>query len=237
MREYLQIANSKIFFICGGIIISFIILQSLLFFNLAYKEGRRIGLSKIKMIKAFRTGAISTMVPTLAIIVALITMIPVLGVPIPWIRLSIIGSAPYELMAAGIGAKSMGLSSLGGEGYTNEVFAASIWIMCVGSIWAVSFVTFFLKKIKSRYAKSIDRDSKWKSILMNAAFLGVFCIFMADPITKGGIPLATMLCGAGIMTIFAFLIIKFKQNWLKEFALAFSMIGAMACTVLMTSLF
>jgi hypothetical protein len=237
MKDYLQIANSKVFFLCGAVMVLFIVLQSLLFMNLAYKEGRKIGMSKGKMIKAFRTGAISTMVPTLAIIVALITMVPVLGVPVPWIRLSIIGSAPYELMAAGIGAKSMGVNSLGGAGFTKEVFASSVWIMCVGSIWSVSMVVFFLKRIKSRYSKSVDSDPKWRSVLMNAAFLGVFCIFIADPITKGGLPLATMLCGAGIMTLFAVLIVRFKQNWLKEFALAFSMIGAMACTILITRLF
>jgi len=237
MKDYLQIANGKVFFICGAVMILFIVLQSLLFLNLAYKEGKRIGLSKDKMLKAFRTGAISTIVPTVAIIVALITMVPVLGVPIPWIRLSIIGSAPYELMAAGIGAKSMGVDGLGGAGYTKQVFATSVWIMCVGSIWAVTFVAIFLKKIRARYAKSVDTDPKWRTVLVNAAFLGVFSIFIADPITKGGLPLATLLSGAAIMTFFAILIVKFKQQWLKEFALAFSMIGAMACTVLITQLF
>ena len=235
MKDYLQIANSSVFFLCGAVIIGFVILQALLFMNLAYREGIRIGLTKDKMIKAFRTGAISTIIPTIAVIVALITMVPVLGIPIPWIRLSVIGSAPYELMAAGIGAKSMGLDGLGGAGYTSQVFASSVWIMCIGSIWAVMLVTVFLKRIKARYSKNADADLKWKSVLTNAAFLGVFCIFIADPITKGGIALATMLSGAVIMTAFAILIVKLKQNWLREFALAFSMIGAMACTVLFTN--
>lgn len=232
----MQIANSRIFFLCGAVIVTFIILQALLFLFLAYKEGKNIGLDKSKMLKAFRTGAISTIVPAIAVIVALITMVPVLGIPIPWIRLSVIGSAPYELMAAGIGAKSMGLDGLGGAGYTTDVFASSVWIMCIGSIWAVMLVTIFLKKIKARFSKNADADPKWRSILTNAAFLGVFCIFIADPVIKGGIALATMLSGAAIMTILALLIVKLKQSWLKEFALALSMIGAMACTVLFTYL-
>lgn len=237
MKHYIQVANNKVFFICGAILISFIILQSLLFINLAYKEGLKAGLSKNKMLKAFRTGAITAIVPTLAIIVALITMVPVLGIPIPWIRLSIIGSAPYELMAAGIGAKAMGVDSLGGAGYTEQVFASSVWIMCVGSIWAIMIVTLFLKKIKTKYSKTVGSDPKWRAILMNAAFLGVFSIFIADPVTKGGLPLVTLLCGAGIMTLFAIFISRFKQNWLKEFALAFSMIGAMMCTIFFAKFF
>ena len=235
MKDYLQIANSSVFFLCGAVVVGFIILQSLLFMNLAYKEGIKIGLTREKMIKAFRTGAVSTIVPTLAVIVALITMVPVLGIPIPWMRLSVIGSAPYELMAAGIGAKSMGLDGLGGAGYTTQVFASSVWIMCIGSIWSVMIVTIFLKRIKARYSKNTKDDPRWKSVLTNAAFLGVFSIFIADPVTKGGIALVTLLSGAFIMTIFALLITKLKQNWLKEFALAFSMIGAMLCTILFTN--
>jgi len=235
--NYLQIANSGIFYVCGVIIIGFIILQSLLFLNLAYREGLKLGLSSGKMLKALRTGAVTTVVPTIAVIVALIAMVPVLGVPIPWIRLSVIGSAPYELMAAGIGAKSMGVDSLGGAGYTSQVFAASVWIMCIGSIWAVMLVTVFLKRIKARCSKGSDSDPKWRTILTNATFLGVFCIFIADPVIKGGMALAAMLSGAAIMTVFAILIVKLKQNWLREFALALSMIGAMGCTVLFTIMF
>ncbi|WP_372999848.1 DUF5058 family protein [Lutispora sp.] len=237
MKDYLQIANSKVFFLCGAIVILFILFQSVLFFRLAYNQGLKIGLTKGKMLKAFRTGAISTIVPSIAVIVALMTMVPVLGIPIPWMRLSVIGSAPYELMAAGIGAKSMGIDSLGGAGYNSQVFASSVWIMCIGSIWAVSFVAFFLRKIKEKYAKSTTSDPQWRNILNNAAFLGVFCVFIADPIIKGGLSLFTLICGAVIMTILALIIVKLKQDWLKEFALALSMIGAMACTVLFSYYF
>ena len=238
MSDYLGIANSSTLFICGGIIILFIIIQAFVFIRFAFREGKRCGLSKGKMYKALRTGAVTSIVPTVAIIVALMTMVPVLGIPVPWIRLSVIGSAPYELMAAGIGAKSMGLSGLGGAGYTSEVFASSVWIMCVGSFWSVSMVLVFLKAIKGKYNKLVNSnsDSKWKNVLMNSAFLGVFCIFIAEPVTKGGLPLATLLSGGVIMTIFAVLIVKFKINWLKEFALTFSMLGAMLCTILFSKL-
>lgn len=78
-------------------------------------------------------------------------------------------------------------------------------------------------------------------ITMDAAFLSIifwlFSIFIADPVTKGGLPLITLLCGAGIMTLIAILISRFKQNWLKEFALAFSMIGAMMCTIFFAKFF
>ena len=104
-----------------------------------------------QMIKAVRTGATVSFIPAVSILISLIAMAPVLGIPFPWLRLSIIGSAPYELLAAGIGAKAMGVDNLGSEGFTREVFANSIWIMTLGSFWAVSIVVFFLKKYRNNF--------------------------------------------------------------------------------------
>lgn len=237
MNDYLQIANSSIFYICGAIILLVIGLQAIVYIRMAFKEGEKVGLSKAKMLKALRASMISSIIPTIPIVVALIAMVPVLGIPIPWIRLSVIGSAPYELLAAGIGAKSMGINGLGGTGYTKEVFANSVWIMCFGSIWSVSVVIFFLKKLKAGYSKAVDKDKHWKTLLTNAAFLGVMSIFIADPVTTGGIPLVTLISGGILMTFFGFLIFKLKFNWLREFALTFSMLGAMLCSVVFSQLF
>ena len=70
------------------------------------------------------------------------------------------------------------------------------------------------------------------SVITNAAFFGVICVFIAEPITTGGLALITLLAGAIVMTICAVLITKFKMAWLREFALAISMMGAMACSVI-----
>lgn len=237
MNDYMNVANNKIFYVCGGIITIFVLFQAWLFFRHAFKEGLKCGLNRAAMYKALRTGFLSSIVPSIASVVALVAMVPVLGLPIPWIRQTIMGSTPYELLAAGIGAKTMGVSSLGGSGYTSAVFSSSIWIMTLGSVWAIVILVFFLKIIKKRYAKMTSKDPQWNGVLINAAFMGVFSVFIAEPVTQGGVPLATLLAGAAIMTVFAVVIVKFKQNWLKEYALTFSMIGAMICSVFITNLF
>jgi hypothetical protein len=163
-------------------------------------------------------------------------MIPVLGFAVPWIRQTVMGSTPYELTAAGIGAKVMGLSGLGGQNYTSSVFASSIWVMTMGSIWAVLIVVIFLKKLQKKYTTIVSGDSKWKVVLVNAAFLGVFGIFIADPIVSGGLPLITLAAGGVLMTVHAVMIVKFKLNWLKEFALTISMVGAMACAAIFSNI-
>ncbi len=232
MKNYLDIANSGYFYLWGGIILLVILIQSLLFILLAWKEGKRIGLSSKRMLKGLRAGMVSAILLSIPIVIALIAMAGVLGIPFPWIRLSVIGSAPYELLAAGIGAESMGVEKLGGTGYTQFVFANSVWIMTIGTMWSGLMVFFFLKKIKKQDKRIENKDPDWMKILTGAAFFGVICVFLARPITAGGVPLFTVISGAVLMTICALLITKRDIKWLREFAWPISMIGAMASAVI-----
>ena len=232
MKNYLELANSGYFVLWGGLILLVIMIQALLFIRLAWKEGARIGLSSSRMLKGLRAGMVSAVIPSIPIVIALIAMAGVLGVPFPWMRLSVIGSAPYELLAAGIGAESMGVEKLGGSGYTQFVFANSVWVMTIGAMWSGLIVFFFLKTIKKQYQKIENRDPNWMKIITGAAFFGVVGVFVARPITAGGLPLVTVATGAVLMTICALLITKLDIKWLREFALPISMVGAMAGAVI-----
>jgi hypothetical protein len=236
LKDYLEIANSGYFYLWGGIILLVILIQSLLFIRLAWKEGKRIGLSNKRMLTGLRAGMVTAVINSIPIVIMLIAMSAVLGVPFPWIRLSVIGSGPYELLAAGIGAKSMGVNGLGGEGYTQFVFANSVWVMTIGAMWSGLMVFFFLKTIKRQYKKIETRDPRWMKIITSTAFFGVICIFLAQPITAGGVPLFTALTGAVLMVICALAITKLNMKWLREFALPISMIGAMAGAILFSKI-
>lgn len=236
MGDYLKFANSNILYLCGVIITILVLVQAYFFIRISFKEGAKRGLTKEQMFKALRTGALTSIIPSISAVVALIAMVPVLGLPIPWIRQSIMGSTAYEFLAAGIGAKAMGVNNLGGAGFTAPVFANAIWIMTLGSFWAVAIVVIFLRRFQSKVSPASGGDPAWRNILINAAFMGVFSIFIADPIVAGGVSLVTLMAGAVLMIVFALLIVKAKLDWLREFALTFSMLGAMACAILATKI-
>lgn len=237
MDDYLKLANSGYLYLCGAVILLVIMVQSILFIGLAWKEGKKIGLSQKRMFKGLRAGMVAAIIPSIPIVIALIAMAGVLGVPLPWIRLAVIGSAPYELLAAGIGAKSMGIDGLGGTGYTQYVFANSAWVMTIGASWSGLMVFLFARSIKKQYGKIENRDPNWMKVVTSAAFFGVICVFLSGPLTAGGLPLLTLVTGAVLMTICALLIKKFNLKGLTEFALPISMIGAMAGAVLFARLF
>jgi len=231
MENYLTIANSRLLFILAAVIFIFILSQSVVFFIIAWREGKKRGISSSLMLKAVKSSGIISIIPSIPIVIALIAMAPVLGIPFPWIRLSVLGSAPYELMAAGMGAEIMGIEGLGGVGYTAEVFSSSVWIMTLGAISAPILIILFLKKISGRYRKVKEKDSTWMTALIMAAYMGLLSVFIGKPIASGGIGLATLASAAIIMLICSFLVKKFKISWLKDFALSISMIGAMALAI------
>lgn len=236
MDNYLNIANSSFIFKIGAVVILFVFIQSYILLRMAWKEGVRIGLSKEKMLNTVKTSIVFSIVPSLPILLSLIAMAPVLGVPFPWIRLSIIGSAPYELMSANVGAQSMGVSGLGGEGYTAQVFANSIWVMSVGIIWGLLICVLFLKRIQKGIGDMKKKDSAWVGILISALYFGMLSVFIGQPIVEGGVPLATTISGAAIMIGLTYIIKKYDIKWLTNFALAISMVGAMALSIFYTNI-
>ncbi|MDR5658846.1 DUF5058 family protein [Serpentinicella sp. ANB-PHB4] len=236
MESYLNIANSSFIFKIGAVVVAFVFIQAIILLRAAWKEGLRIGIDKKVLWDTVKSSAVFSVVPSLPILISLIAMAPVLGVPFPWIRLSIIGSAPYELMSANIGAQSMGVSGLGGAGYTAEVFANSMWVMSVGIIWGLLICVLFLKKIQNKMGTLKQKDSAWTAILISALYFGMLSVFIGQPVVEGGVPLATTITGGAIMIGLTYLIKKYEIKWLNNFALAISMIGAMGLSIFYTNI-
>ena len=146
MAEYLSIANHPFVFAVCGFVLFVILIQSFLSLRIAWRRGLEIGMDRKQMLAVIRSSAVFSIVPSLPIVLSLMAIAPVLGLPFSWMRLSVIGSAPYELIAAGIGAKSMGIADLGAPGYTAQVFGNSMWVMTVGILTGLLLSIFTLKK-------------------------------------------------------------------------------------------
>jgi len=229
--DYLSVANSSLIYILGSILILFIVFQSFLFLFKAYKRGLEIGLTKEKMKIAIKSSITFSIVPSIPIVIALIAMVPKLGTPFPWIRLSIIGSFQYELIAAETGAKAMGLEGLNAVGLSPEAFANIMWVMSIGIVWGLLTCVLFLKKLEKGLNKQKKKDNLWLTILISSLFFGMISVFVGPVITTGGVPLLTMVSSAAIMLGISFITEKFKVKWLKNFALSFSMIIGMALAI------
>ncbi len=234
--DYMKIANGGLLYLLASIVILFVVIQSVVFLRMAWYRGIEIGLTKNKMMEAVRTSGVFAIIPSIPIVISLIAIAPILGVPFSWMRLSVIGSQSYELIAAGIGASSMGVENLGDPGYTAEVFSNSMWVMSVGIIWGLVMCIFVLKRYQNSMKNVQKKDSAWAEIMVNALFFGMLSVFLGKPIVAGGISLYVLVASGLVMALLTWIALKTKQQWINDFALSVSMVAGMAFAVLFTQI-
>lgn len=170
-------------YIMGGIVAVFVLSQSVYFLVRAVKRGRQIGLSTKAMKDAAISSATFSVVPSVPIVLAMVTLAATLGAPFAWMRLSVIGSMTYETMAAGEVAKAASVAA--GEMMPMNVFASAMWVMTLGIIIGPVFNIFGLKRYQNRIEKISKRDPKWSKILVDALFMGIIAVLGGQFVAKG----------------------------------------------------
>ena len=139
--------NASILFILAGAIIVFVIAQSLFFLIRAYRRGKELGIDTAQMRRTMVSTAIFTIAPAVSILLGVITLSKFLGLPLPWLRLSVIGAITYELPAATSTANALGISL--SETITDpQVYTAIAWVMTLGIFPGLLWVPLFIKKIQ-----------------------------------------------------------------------------------------
>ena len=139
--------NSPIIFIMVGIIILAVLIQSIFFLVRAIKRANQKNMDKAIIKKTIISSALFTIAPAIAIVVGVVSLSKSLGVAVPWLRLSIIGSLSYELIAAQNALTSFGVAM--GEKITDpQVFVTVVWVMTIGIITGLVLPQLLTKKIQ-----------------------------------------------------------------------------------------
>ena len=134
MTDFLTKANSGVMYLIAGVVIAFVMLMAAVFLFKAYREGVRIGMDKKKLNKVLTSSIVFSVVPSIGILIGVITLAGSLGIPLPWLRLSVIGALHYEVMAADMAAKATGMQELAASAMTGESFVTIAFVMTVGII-------------------------------------------------------------------------------------------------------
>jgi hypothetical protein len=234
-------SNSLFLFAVAFIVILFVIFQSVFFLLKSMGQSKSLGMSKSVIRRTILSSAIFTIAPAFSILLGVISLSKFLGLPLPWIRLSVLGAITYELTAAASAAASLGIG-LAEQVSDPKVYTTIAWVMTLGIIPSVILIPIFLKKIQKGIISMKNKDSKWGDLFITAIFLGMISAFLgvvfAD-IRKGlagWIPVFVLLFSAFIMCVCGLLIKKFKLQWLEDYALPFSILGAMGFSIFITRL-
>lgn len=233
--------NSAFLFATAGIIVAFVVAQSVFFLRKAWVRARELGIEVTVLKRVVRSSAVFTVAPAIAIILGVITLSKFLGLALPWLRLSVLGALTYELPAATSAAASLGVSI--SEGVTDpKVYSTIAWVMTLGIMSGLVIVTLFLKRIQGGIQGLKKRDTKWGELFISAVFMGMISAFLgmifADVTQglKGWIPVFVMLVSSLIMLVCGFFVRVLKVKWMEDYALPISMLGAMALSIPITRL-
>ncbi len=234
LSNYLNVANSWFLWLSALPVALIVLIQAVIFSRKARKAGKIVGLSDEEAKKAFKTGAISAIGPAMGVFVVMLGLMAVIGAPLAWMRLSIIGAASTELTAAQMAAKAQGME-LTSSDYNILNFANATWVMALnGSAWLITSALFSDRL--DTITKKISGGSPEKiGILMVSAMAGAFSYLFMNQVklgmAKGKTPiLVAVASGALAMAILEK--IGQKNKKIKEYTLGIAMVIGMAAAVI-----
>ena len=255
--------NHPLLFVLVGIIIAAVLGQSVYFLVKAYRRAKEKGMDMTKINKTIKTAALFTVAPAISIVITVVALAKHLGIALPWLRLSVVGSLSYEAVAAANAASGMGtsLSKLAENGMTASQYTTIAIVMTVSIMVGIWLVPVVAKKYQNGLLSFEKKDAKWSSILQNSLFIGmisafvgfVFCdvsrLWKPEVVeatetteaftyssTSGLIPVFVMLISAAAMCVCGLLINKLKWKWVNDYALPICMVLGMALAIPLTAL-
>lgn len=217
----------------------FIIGLAYTFFKKSWNRARELGYSKETLRKVMKSSIIFSIVPSIAIVIALFSLAAVLGIPWSWFRLSVVGSLAYELMAAEMAVSGAGYDSLSQFIQSGEVSAIStiMFVMGFSIIAGIVFNMFFGKKIHMSMQNYQRKNAEWGTLAMSYFMLCIAVVFLPIQIFEGPVHFTTLLTSAFVAFVHIVMIKKWNIKWLNEFVLANSLIIGMISSVFWENIF
>ncbi len=235
--------NSLPMFAIVGAVILFILGLSVLYLVKSYRAGVALGMDKAKLRRAITSSATFTLLPSVSILLGVIALSGSLGIPLPWMRLSVVGALHYEGNVADIAARAAGMAGgLGSEPLTAKVFVTVGLVMTAGILAGCLLCIFALKTYMKRIRKAAGKKEKGKKgfgdYMFAAMFVGLVSAYIGSYLgewTSMGnyMPLFVAAVAAAAMAVFEYFARRRNMSWLDNFSMAGSMLVGMAAAVLL----
>jgi len=235
MENFQGMANDMIMFALCLIPIILVLGQSAIYIKMGMKRTKELNLDQKNVKKAITNSAVFSILPSLPIVITVVALMPSLGRFIPWLRLSVIGSAAYETICADMTIKGFGYSGLGDSSMTATVFTSVIWVMClVSCVWPLTNVIAL--KFYDGKVKQSRKSGGFMKVAAGAMMIGLMCIMCVPRLVNVDDKVGIAVCAvAGISAVaLDWAADKFKLKSLSDFSFALAMILGMVTAVIVS---
>lgn len=237
--------NNPILFVLVAIIVVAVLGQSVFFLIKAVRRAKAINMDMKKIKNTIKGAAIFTIVPAIAIVISVMTLSKDLGLPLPWLRLSVVGSLSYETIAASNAESAMGLVFGTVSALTAKQYVTIASVMTLSIMVGPWLCPVLAKKLLGGVEKIEQRDKAWGDLLQSALFIGmisaflgyVFCDFSTvfQGSTVGLVPVLVFVVSAIVMGLAGLLMKATNLKGIADYALPVSMIAGMAAAIPITA--
>ncbi len=228
-----EVAESKELYIASATAVVLVVIIMSIYFVKCYRHALECGVTKEVLKRVMKSSALFSIIPSLAIVTGLVTLVAIIGLPYAWLRLSVIGSLAYEIMSSNMALEVLGIDLAVADG---KAFGLIMWAMCLGITLPLILNSILCKPVHLG-AMKLGKGEEGYRLLSQTTFMSALMIALIIPIVGGGmVSCATLLISAAISILISWLAERFNAEWLHSFNLAVTLIGAMTFAVILDSL-
>lgn len=229
-----------------GAVVAFVVAMSLYYIIHSVRRAKALKMDMGKIKKVVTTSAVFSILPAVGIGIGVVTLIGSIGIALPAIRLSVIGSLQYETMMADGAATAIAGSMdkfISGT-ITAQDFVTIATVMTIPILTGPLVVIFFYKKFQPKVQMLSSKTSATSGgginigdLLFQVVFIGMILGYLAMSLTTitSGVGyldnyynFIAIVVAAICMYVCDLLIGKCGQKWLDSFSTPLSMLIAMA---------
>lgn len=227
--------NHPLLFLLAGIAVLVVAIQSVVFLRKAWKRALQLGYTKERLKRIALSSAVFSIAPAIAVGIGVITLAGSLGLPLPWLRLSVVGAIMYELTAAQTAATALGTTLASTLSATE--FSTIAWTMTVGITTGMILIPAFCEKTVNGITKIGMKDRKWGDHFVNALFFALIATFVGNGVadvrtsSAGVVSALVLVISSLIMAVCGILRNRLGWKWLNDYAVPICMVLSMLAAI------
>lgn len=234
--DFYDLVNSGLLYILVSVVIIYVFFLAFYFAKKAWNRALELGYTKKDLLKVIKSTISATIVPSIAIVIGLFTLVTALGVPFPWLRLSVIGSVAYELVASETATSALLGDSVNLADATVQDLVTVMFVMTAAITSGLFTLLFFGKKIQSSVNALGSNKKAFGFVAIECLMVALAATFLPAFLLKDWASFLTFVTSLLITITFGLLSMKSKRlSWVKDFVLALALLGGMASSVLWLS--
>lgn len=153
--------DNWLMYLMYGLIVAFVSAESIYYLVKSLRRAKKLNMDMGKIKKVITTSASFSVLPAIGIGLGVVTLIGILGIAIPAIRLSVVGSLQYETQIADGVATAIttkdgvtgSLAALINQGVTPQDYVTIALVMTLAIIAGNVLIVLFYKKLQPQLTK------------------------------------------------------------------------------------